>query len=233
MPERREQREQRAQRVLEAAAELFTRHGFDRTTLGEVAQTAGISKSTLYLYWNTREALLAAVLRRDRLGLLNRVRDHLDLAPEAVSPGALYRVLARELYAAPLLHRIADPYHSRLLRGMMAEKQRIREAGDPLRHGAVPYLSDLRSAGLVRTDLEPVELGEVLHSVVSGFLFTGSSRDGGHRADLLADTVDRVLAPEHSLTCAQRAEQARITRTHLDLFVATARSRFDESLPAA
>lgn len=230
MPDRREQR---AHHVLEAAAELFTQHGFDRTTLGEVAQAAGISKSTLYLYWNTREALLAAVLRRGRLALLTRVCDQMNRSPEAASPGALYRVLAQELYAAPLLRQITDPYRSTLLRGMLAEKQRVRSPEDPLSHGAVPYLAELRSSGLVRADLEPAELGDVLHGVVSGFLFTEADRGGERRAALLADTVERVLAPAHPLTSEQRAEQARITLAHLDLFVAAARIRFDASLPAA
>ena len=216
-----------------AAAGLFARQGFDRTTLGEVAQAAGISKSTLYLCWNTREALLAAVLRRDRLDLLLRVRDQLNEAPGSASPGALYRVLARELYAAPLLRRLTDPYRSSLLRGMFAEKQRTRPAEDPLNQGSVPYLRELRSAGLVRTDLEPEELGDVLHGVVNGFLFTEGDRGGDRRAELLADTVERVLASEHPLTSEQRAEQARITLSQLDLFVAAARSRFEASLPAS
>jgi len=67
MPHTEEQRWQRrkAERpgeIIEAALELFVAKGFMATRLDEVAQRAGVSKGTLYLYFENKEALFKAVV---------------------------------------------------------------------------------------------------------------------------------------------------------------------------
>jgi AcrR family transcriptional regulator len=50
-------------RILDAAIECFTRFGNDKTTLTDVARTAGLSRQTIYRYFPDRAALLEAVDR--------------------------------------------------------------------------------------------------------------------------------------------------------------------------
>lgn len=230
-------RERQAHRILDAAAGLSVRHGFDKTTLEDVASAAGVSKSTLYLRWNTREALLTAVLRRERLAVLAQVRDRMADADEPATPGKLFSALALALRRSALLHLTTGTSGSVVLHGLFTEKKRARAAEDPLRSGAVPYLTDLHSAELVRSDLEPRELGTVLYSVVAGFLFTappGPAEDGqltdDRRAELLGDTVDRCLSSGRAHTCDEAARTAHITRHHLDRFIEIARAKLNDSL---
>lgn len=49
--------------ILEAALELFVERGYAATRLDDVAQRAGVSKGTLYLYFDGKEALFKAVVR--------------------------------------------------------------------------------------------------------------------------------------------------------------------------
>ena len=44
--------------------ELFTKRGFTRTTVDQVAKRAGLSKGTVYLYFPSKKALLAGLVRR-------------------------------------------------------------------------------------------------------------------------------------------------------------------------
>ncbi len=53
----------RPQELLGAALELFVEHGFAATRLDEVARKAGVSKGTLYLYFESKEELFKAVVR--------------------------------------------------------------------------------------------------------------------------------------------------------------------------
>ncbi len=46
-----------------AALELFVERGFAATRLDDVAARAGVSKGTLYLYFDSKEALFEAVIR--------------------------------------------------------------------------------------------------------------------------------------------------------------------------
>lgn len=47
--------------ILEAAAELFAKNGFDRTSVDEIARLAGLSKGAIYWYFPSKEKILIAL----------------------------------------------------------------------------------------------------------------------------------------------------------------------------
>lgn len=53
----------RPEEILTAAIEVFGEVGFARARLDEVARRAGISKGTLYLYFDSKEAIFRAMVR--------------------------------------------------------------------------------------------------------------------------------------------------------------------------
>lgn len=63
---KRERRKQaRPRELLQAALSLFVEKGFAATRVEEVAALAGVSKGTLFLYFETKEDLLKAVIREN------------------------------------------------------------------------------------------------------------------------------------------------------------------------
>jgi len=56
--------EDRPDEILDAATTLFGEQGFARTRLEDVAKKAGVSKGTLYLYFDSKESLFRAMVRR-------------------------------------------------------------------------------------------------------------------------------------------------------------------------
>jgi AcrR family transcriptional regulator len=62
-PPRRRRKDARPQELLDAALVLFVERGFAGTRSEEVAQRAGVSKGTLYLYFPSKEDLFKAVIR--------------------------------------------------------------------------------------------------------------------------------------------------------------------------
>ena len=56
-------KEARPGEILDAALELFVERGFAATRLEDVAQRAGVSKGTVYLYFDGKEELFKAVVR--------------------------------------------------------------------------------------------------------------------------------------------------------------------------
>ena len=60
--QRRRRKEARPQELLDAALALFVEKGFAAAKAEEVAQRAGVSKGTLYLYYPSKEELLKAVI---------------------------------------------------------------------------------------------------------------------------------------------------------------------------
>jgi AcrR family transcriptional regulator len=55
--------EARPEEILGAALEVFGEQGFARTRLEDVARRAGVSKGTLYLYFDSKEELFRAMVR--------------------------------------------------------------------------------------------------------------------------------------------------------------------------
>src|SRR5438876_12339156 len=69
---RRRMPEERPGDILDAALEAFVENGFAATRLEDVAQRAGISKGTLYLYFESKEALFKAAVRENVVPILER-----------------------------------------------------------------------------------------------------------------------------------------------------------------
>ena len=63
-PRWRRRPEKRPEEILDAAMGVFSRRGLHKTNLEEVAQEAGISKGTIYLYFKSKEDLFIAAAQR-------------------------------------------------------------------------------------------------------------------------------------------------------------------------
>lgn len=53
--------DQNMQRVLDAALILFSRHGFKRVSMAEIAREAGVARATLYLRFSDKRAVFEAL----------------------------------------------------------------------------------------------------------------------------------------------------------------------------
>ena len=62
-PARQRRKQARPQELLDAALQLFVEKGFSATRSEAVAERAGVSKGTLYLYFPSKEELFKAVVR--------------------------------------------------------------------------------------------------------------------------------------------------------------------------
>lgn len=70
------------ERLISAAVELFTEHGYRATSVGEIARTAGTTATTFYRYF-TGKADIARLLQ-DRINV--EVKKHLDALDEIKRP---------------------------------------------------------------------------------------------------------------------------------------------------
>jgi AcrR family transcriptional regulator len=72
--------------IMAGARELFLAQGFDAASMGEIARTAGVSKGTLYVYFESKEQLFQAIAIEECDRLAERIfsLDHEDHDVEAV-----------------------------------------------------------------------------------------------------------------------------------------------------
>jgi AcrR family transcriptional regulator len=77
--ERRERdRERRQEAILDAAERVFLRDGYDASTMESVAREAEVSKGTVYLYFEGKDALHGAIAARSIGRLTRRFEDRLS-----------------------------------------------------------------------------------------------------------------------------------------------------------
>lgn len=58
--------DEKARQILDGAREVFLRDGFDGASMNDVARAAGVSKGTLYAYFQSKDELFAGLIRHDK-----------------------------------------------------------------------------------------------------------------------------------------------------------------------
>lgn len=162
----------RPEEILEAAKHLFGESGYAGTKLEDVARRAGVSKGTLYLYFDSKEALFREMVRAKVVAALAH-------AEEAVrtfdgSSRELLVILVSSMY-----RRLRDDGMARVSRVVQAELPSFPEL-------AQFYFEEviLRSRRLVSRVLERgVESGE-FREVSHGFAARGLASLLVHTAQL-------------------------------------------------
>ncbi|QYC39883.1 Fatty acid metabolism regulator protein [Nonomuraea coxensis DSM 45129] len=218
---------ERAHRILDAAAELILRWGYDKTTIDDVARRAGVAKGTIYLHWRTRDQLFAALLRRERVHLFAGVR-----AGAPATLPELFGGIVRESLSRPLLRAILLGDDEVL--GKLTRMKRTSGTGLELGAPLDAYIARLIELGAVRA--EPGDHLTVVSSITYGFvalpdLLPESARLPGERiAELVTDTVERALCTGRPLAEAERRAVAEATADILDAMEEVARRRLAASL---
>ncbi|MEZ5402612.1 MAG: TetR/AcrR family transcriptional regulator [Bryobacteraceae bacterium] len=123
-------------RILDAAEALFAEQGFDATSIRAITAAAGANLASVNYHFQTKEALIRAVLTR-RLDPVNRVRLRLlDQAVAAANPPSLDAIL--EAFSRPIFEAAfgtaATPAFARVAGRITSEP------GDTLRAAALEHL---------------------------------------------------------------------------------------------
>ncbi|MCS6969410.1 MAG: TetR/AcrR family transcriptional regulator [Planctomycetota bacterium] len=180
-----------AEQIVDAARSYFLRFGYSRVSTEEIARSIGRSKKTLYKHFETKEALLHAVLARvdseaqrtitallaerggDRLARLKRI-----LVAVAVHIASTHQVLLADLRAtAPDL-----------------AQQAWRERRRALCELLLPVMHEAAQHGAMRGDLDCEQVLHIFFTCVEGM---ASPLDVAHHAqapgDLFATLVELLV----------------------------------------
>jgi AcrR family transcriptional regulator len=71
----------RSEHILDAAEKCFARAGFHRTSIHDICREASVSPGALYVYFDSKEALIAGLSERDRAEFAERLSTLAD-APD-------------------------------------------------------------------------------------------------------------------------------------------------------
>ncbi|HXX17325.1 MAG TPA: TetR/AcrR family transcriptional regulator [Candidatus Eremiobacteraceae bacterium] len=95
--------------LLEATARILVKNGYDRASTNRIAEAAGVSIGSLYQYFPSKEALVAAVIDRHSQGMMHVLREALvkvAMRPIEEAARELVRVMIDAHRVNPKLHRV-------------------------------------------------------------------------------------------------------------------------------
>jgi AcrR family transcriptional regulator len=95
--------------LIAATARILVREGFDKASTNRIAAVAGVSVGSLYQYFPSKEALVAAVIERHQQEIMRIVRGELaQAANQPIEQGVrtLVAVAVKAHRLDPQLHRV-------------------------------------------------------------------------------------------------------------------------------
>jgi len=84
--------------ILKAAQEIFSKYGYKKTTLDDIARYIGKGKSALYYYYKNKEQIFEAVLAFEVTQLRDELFNELDAAKDPQDKLRRYILKRMELY---------------------------------------------------------------------------------------------------------------------------------------
>jgi AcrR family transcriptional regulator len=148
--------------ILDRTAALVAAHGLRAITMSQIAEASGIGRATLYKYFPSVEAILAAWHQQKVAGHLEQLRAIGDRAGDASA--RLEAVL--EAYAA-MLHR-TNGHHDPELVASLHRNAEVAQAQAQLHAMVRDLLGEGARSGILRGDVPADELaGYCLHAVTA------------------------------------------------------------------
>tara|TARA_R110002020_G_scaffold50963_23_gene144508 strand:- start:5298 stop:5900 length:603 start_codon:yes stop_codon:yes gene_type:complete len=182
--------EAKREAILHTAAAFFAEHGFDRASMGKLAQACGVSKALIYHYYPSKDALLFDILDTHLTGLVEVVE---AAAAEPGTPQTRLRALIRAILIA---YRDSDAEHKVQLDALSSLPEDNQRHLRALQRRLVAAMSDsVRAIEPERFSSRPDLVGPVTMSVfgmLNWFYLwhkPGGPIDRDAYADIVADLV--------------------------------------------
>jgi len=121
---RRRRKAERPKEILEAAFAEFSRNGYAATTLDQIAERAGVTKGTIYVYFENKEHLFISMVHDCTKAAFDTVEDM--FATHEGSTADLLRMQFSFIYQ----HIVEDQRRREVVRMLIAEAPRFPELAD-------------------------------------------------------------------------------------------------------
>nr|WP_271208817.1 TetR/AcrR family transcriptional regulator [Rhodococcus wratislaviensis]GLK33170.1 TetR family transcriptional regulator [Rhodococcus wratislaviensis] len=137
----------RYNQVLDAALRTFAAHGYERTSVNDIAEAAGLKKPSLYHYMDSKEDLLENIIVRSHTRLTNElkalppVNSALEMVRQIIYTHVLYNAnFGQEAAVFQADFRMLSANRQETIRGMLSEYDRSLQAlvEEAQRRGEVP-----------------------------------------------------------------------------------------------
>jgi len=152
--------------ILQAALQLFERHGFKRVSISDIASQARVSQVTIYNHFGSKESLIREVLRTFLEGRLKRYRS-------IISSSMPYRSKLQKIVTDKAA--LIDQFRGELITAVYRDDPELIpyiEAiqRDIFENSTLPFLEEGRKLGCVPRDIGNEAIALYLAVIRTGFM---------------------------------------------------------------
>lgn len=197
-PKFRRRAEARRDEVLDAALELFTENGFANTRVEDIAQKAGISKGTVYLYFQSKEALME--------GLIDRALSPIALkAISTIQALGVDPIMVFKTIGGLIAHNLGDPKILAVPKLIMRESVQFPELAEIYRRDVIdkvlPVMKRMIEHQVKVGRFRPVDpelairsiVGPIIAHVVIAEVFKIVPEDGLQMDRMISQHIDILM----------------------------------------
>ena len=180
--------------ILKKAAVLCARHGIERVTMDQIAREAQLTRTAVYYYFSSKEAVLQALWRLGWRMLYRAVEPYesmLEDDPMTALARAIereYELFRRRRALLKTLFRMSAHRDTAIFRHPDADRDRRRY---------LEFHRRVLETGIQKGVFRPVDIGVALraiHGIIIGFLTFPISDDRRIDSELIIEVVRRFLA---------------------------------------
>lgn len=205
---------EREHAILDAASDLLLRHGYNKTTMSDVADAVGLHRGLIYLQFKSKDGLIAALIIRELNTYADAWSRQLEADPLGGTVASLYRSMLHALKPLPLMTAI-------LTRDEEIFGKYTRKPGNLLTR--LPdtgltrdFLQAMQEVGVVRQDVNITAMALVMDALTPAIMETlaayreESRSDRGHSSkpsydelmETISEMLERMLTPEAGINLA-------------------------------
>lgn len=203
----------RREHILDAAEQCFARAGFHRTTMQDICRQAQVSAGALYVYFASKEELIAGISERDRSELAEQLE---ELAATDDLMEAFTRIA--EHYA------VEEPRDKRVLCMEIAAESTRNPAVSEIFRCTDRYVMDsfaqvfaeARDAGKIDPAFEPQILAQIIVMIGDGLFWRRAvdpDFDGEAMVPVLMEVVSKLIHPVSARAASAKAGKSPNRRT--------------------
>jgi AcrR family transcriptional regulator len=186
----------RRNQILEAAWACFGRRGYHETTMQDICKESGLSYGALYRYFESKEAIMAAIHDKSQAEALSTVataRSHTD------SPLDALKAVGQEVFGQlndPMCDSITK-VHIEMLPEVLRRPEMAKGPQEELcawRDSLMTLLAEARRSGALSPDVDPEALAVLLICTWEGLRIHHLIDRETFKPELVLNAIDALLA---------------------------------------
>ena len=187
-------------RVLDSAKDLFLHYGFDKTTMNDIANKAGVSKSTIYTRWKKKDDLFDTLIWRESKEYTEIWMERVEADPNGGTYGGWMRHALGAFFENEFLRALYK--NDRRMIGGMLQRRGIEAMFTQRIQMFMVFFKQMQDAGVVRNDIDPLTMTYLMNSLQYGLIHFDDIIPESHTPEIdgallmMVDMFEKYIIPE-------------------------------------